>query len=92
MNLSRAKIWDRLRRICTASGVSTHSVYIRFGDKAGLFDALVKEAADGLLEVYLKSVHALDGCGAFSDIEDVGRSGTQEVLQYIFTSILQPSS
>lgn len=73
-----------LRRICTASGVSTHSVYTRFGDKAGLFDALVSEAADGLMEVYLTAVRSLDGCGDFSGMEDVGRRGTDEVLEYIY--------
>lgn len=73
-----------LRRICAASGVSTHSVYTRFGDKAGLFDALVKEAADGLMEVYLGSVHSLDGCVDYSGMMDVGREGTDDVLKYIY--------
>lgn len=39
-----------LRRIASVSGVSTTSIYGRFGDKAGLFDALVKDAADELYE------------------------------------------
>lgn len=39
-----------LRRIASESGVSTTSIYGRFRDKAGLFDALVKDAADELYE------------------------------------------
>lgn len=43
-----------LRRISSESGVSTGSIYTRFGDKAGLFSAVVKPAADGLMELYLE--------------------------------------
>lgn len=70
-----------LRRICAASGVSTHTVYTRFGDKAGLFDALVKEAADGLMKLYLDAVDALDGCSNFPGVEHAGREGTDKVLE-----------
>ena len=45
-----------MRRISAASGVSTNSIYTRFGDKAGLFRAIVQEAADGLMEIYLQSI------------------------------------
>ena len=47
-----------LRRISSESGVSTGSIYTRFGDKAGLFSAVVKPAADGLMELYLESITA----------------------------------
>ena len=46
-----------VRRISAASGVSTNSIYTRFGDKAGLFRAIVQEAADGLMDIYLESIH-----------------------------------
>lgn len=42
-----------LRRISADSGVSTNSIYTRFGDKAGLFAAVVGPVADGLMEYYL---------------------------------------
>lgn len=35
-----------LRKIASAAGVSTNSIYVRFEDKKGLFDAIVKETAD----------------------------------------------
>lgn len=37
-----------LRKIASDSGVSTHTIYTRFGDKAGLFDILVKDTASEL--------------------------------------------
>ena len=49
---------SNLRRISSESGVSTGSIYTRFGDKAGLFSAVVKPAADGLMELYLESITA----------------------------------
>jgi len=39
-----------LRKISADSGVSTHTIYTRFGDKAGLFDALVKDTSEDLLK------------------------------------------
>ena len=46
---------SNLRRISSESGVSTGSIYTRFGDKAGLFSAAVKPAADGLWSCILKA-------------------------------------
>lgn len=54
-----------LRRISAVSGVSTNSIYTRFGDKAGLFEAIVKDAADGLMNIYL------EGIGKVADAPDM---------------------
>ncbi|MCB7525000.1 TetR family transcriptional regulator [Ruminococcus sp. TM463] len=43
------------RQVQNENGVSTGSIYTRFGDKAGLFSAVVKPAADGLMELYLEA-------------------------------------
>lgn len=40
-----------LRVIAQKAGTSTNSIYVRFQDKAGLFVALVKPAAEGLKEM-----------------------------------------
>ena len=40
-----------LRRISAESGVSTNSIYTRCGDQAGLFETLVKPAADGWMQI-----------------------------------------
>ena len=45
-----------LRNISSKSGVSTNSIYTRLKDKEGLFSAIVKETADGLMDIYLESI------------------------------------
>lgn len=73
-----------LRRISADSGVSTNSIYTRFGDKAGLFEAVVKPAADGLMRIYLKSINGASECGDASDAMVMGDEGTELVLKYIY--------
>ena len=48
-----------LRRISADSGVSTNSIYTRFGDKAGLFEAVVKPAAVYKLQCFRHTVGKL---------------------------------
>lgn len=73
-----------LRRISADSGVSTNSIYTRFGDKAGLFSAVVKPAADGLMKMYLESIGAsTEGCDT-QDLISQGTEGTELVLKYIY--------
>lgn len=73
-----------LRRISAASGVSTNSIYTRFGDKAGLFSAVVSEAADGLMELYLNSIGRADECEDIAAVSDAGDEGTNQVLEYVY--------
>ena len=73
-----------LRRISADSGVSTNSIYTRFKDKAGLFEAVVAAAADGFMELYLAYISpAYDAMDMDLAIER-GNEGTDEVLDYIF--------
>lgn len=73
-----------LRRISATSGVSTNSIYTRFGDKKGLFNAIVKESADELLRIYLASVEKATHSRNMAAAEDAGDEGTDQVLQYIY--------
>lgn len=73
-----------LRRISADSGVSTNSIYTRFGDKSGLFDAVVKSAADGLMELYLGSISGAADCGSAQTATNMGSEGTELVLKYIY--------
>ena len=72
-----------LRRISAESGVSTNSIYTRFGDKAGLFETLVKPAADGLMQIYMDSVQAASDVSEVTDAIACGNRGTDDVLVYI---------
>ena len=77
-----------LRRISSESGVSTGSIYTRFGDKAGLFSAVVKPAADGLMELYLESITAARESGDPAEATSQGNEGTELVLKYIYENFL----
>lgn len=76
-----------LRRISSESGVSTGSIYTRFGDKAGLFSAVVKPAADGLMELYLESITAARESGDPAEATSQGNEGTELVLKYIYETL-----
>lgn len=44
-----------LRTIAKNAHTSTNSIYVRFGDKAGLFDALVKPHYETVMNRYIKT-------------------------------------
>lgn len=56
-NVPRRSSWRKgfegasLRVIAQEAGTSTNSIYVRFKDKVGVFEALVQPAADGLKEL-----------------------------------------
>lgn len=73
-----------LRRIATAAGVSTNSIYGRFGDKEGLFDAIVKETAENFASLIAEKNRLSE---ADQDPESaMERSGrdTLETLDYVY--------
>lgn len=73
-----------MRRISAACGVSTNSIYTRFGDKSGLFTAIVQEAADGLMEMYMQSIQKATECQDMDHAIEEGNEGTDQVLAYIY--------
>ena len=73
-----------LRRISADSGVSTNSIYTRFKDKAGLFSAIVCDAADEMMEIYLKSIQAATHCEDFNAVTGEGNQGVDLVLDYVY--------
>ena len=74
-----------LRRISADSGVSTNSIYTRFGDKSGLFTAIVKEAADELMAIYSDSIKKAGEATDISRAEDAGDEGSCTGI-YLWTS------
>ena len=43
-----------LRTIATAADTSTNSIYVRFGDKEGLFSAIVEPVLNEMIERFIK--------------------------------------
>ncbi len=73
-----------LRNISAKSGVSTNSIYTRFKDKEGLFSTIVKETADGLMEIYLESIQKVTHSPDLNQANYEGEEGTDFVLDYIY--------
>lgn len=60
LNCAKTEFLDKgytdasLRSIAAAADTSTNSIYVRFGDKEGLFSAIVEPALNEMTERFLK--------------------------------------
>lgn len=73
-----------LRKIASESGVSTNSIYGRFHDKAGLFDALVKEDADELYRIFEESCQSILQDPNLETSAEIENSNTHAFIDYIY--------
>ena len=76
-----------LRVIAQAAGTSTGSIYTRFKDKAGLFDAIVGPAADQLKDMFLEiqeNFHSLDDSTQEAEMGEYTSRHQMEMLEYIY--------
>lgn len=78
-----------LRNISAKSGVSTNSIYTRFKDKEGLFSVIVKETADGLMDIYLESIQKATYSPDLNQANSEGEEGTDFVLDYIYQHFIE---
>lgn len=76
-----------LRTIAQAANTSTGSIYTRFHDKEGLFEAIVEPAATGLKEMFLEvqeAFHSLDEDIQRAEMGDYTALHMMELLDYIY--------
>ena len=76
-----------LRVIAQAAGTSTGSIYTRFKDKAGLFDAIVGPAADQLKDMFVEiqeNFHSLDDSTQEKEMGEYTSRHQMEMLEYIY--------
>lgn len=76
-----------LRVIAQAAGTSTGSIYTRFKDKAGLFDAIVSPAADQLKDMFVEiqeNFHSLDDSTQEAEMGEYTSRHQMEMLEYIY--------
>ena len=76
-----------LRTIAAQADTTTGSIYSRFQDKEGLFDALVKPAADGLIRIFLQiqeTFHATKAEDQPKVLEQYTVSGMDGMLDYVY--------
>ncbi|MCD2493012.1 TetR/AcrR family transcriptional regulator [Lacrimispora sp. NSJ-141] len=76
-----------LRTIAAGADTSTGSIYTRFGDKAGLFQAIVQPAADKLKEMFLEIQESFHHFDAETQREQMARytlHGMDRLLDYMY--------
>lgn len=78
-----------LRVIAQEAGTSTGSIYTRFGDKAGLFQAIVAPAADGLRSIFIEMQEVFHTLDAKTQLQDEGQysaDGMVQMLDFIYAN------
>lgn len=81
-----------LRRIAQAAGTSTGSIYTRFGDKKGLFDALTADAVKELLLWFRQSYQEFQALPAGEQNENAlvyGEPKFEEFVDYLYDHLTE---
>ena len=76
-----------LRTIAAAAETSTNSIYVRFGDKEGLFSAIVEPALSEMTERFLKIQEAfcrMNGDEQTAHMAEYVDGGTGELVDYMY--------
>lgn len=76
-----------LRTIATKADTTTGSIYSRFGGKEGMFSAIVKPAAEGFTNIFLKyqqDFHNMDADKQADSLSEYSSSGMMELLEYMY--------
>lgn len=76
-----------LRVIAANAETSTNSIYVRFRDKAGLFEAIVEPAVKGVLQIFCEiqeSFHAFDAETQKAEVNQYSFQGMEVFLDYIY--------
>ena len=89
-----------LRSIASLAGTSTNSIYVRFGDKEGLFEAVVTPATDEYLRRFSKMQEAFSSLSKERQQAEMVEYSRKEFLKLVdfmykrhdeFTLLLSPS-
>ena len=76
-----------LRTIAKDADTSTNSIYVRFGDKAGLFDAIVKPHYETVMNRYIKTQTEFQNLPADVQHNSVGQASgdcLHDILDYCY--------
>lgn len=69
------------------AGTSTNSIYVRFGDKEGLFSAIVEPVLNGMVERFLKiqeEFHGMKHEAQVARMPEYADGGTAELVDYMY--------
>lgn len=76
-----------LRTITAMAGTSTSAIYVRFGDKAGLFEAIVEPVAAGLLAMFREvqeTFHAIGSDQKQAQVIQYSHQGMGHFIDYVY--------
>jgi len=85
--LEKGFIDASLRTIAANAGTTTSSIYTRFGDKEGLFQAIVEPVADGMIRIFTErqeAFHALDAKTQKREMGSYSSRSMNIILDYIY--------
>ena len=78
---------DASLRTIAAADTSTNSIYVRFGDKEGLFSAIVEPVLNEMTERFLKiqeEFHQMDRAAQAAHMAQYADGGTLELVEYMY--------
>ena len=79
-----------LRTIAAEAGTTTGSIYSRYGDKEGLFLAIVEPVAEtfiGKFRAIQEKFHGMDSTRQQTELDDYTRSGMIELIEYMYDNL-----
>lgn len=72
-----------LRSIAEKAETSTNSIYVRFGDKEGLFSAIVEPVAEEFMTQFLRVQETFHSFDAETQRKEVGKYSANEMLKMV---------
>ena len=85
--LDKGYVDASLRTIAAAADTSTNSIYVRFGDKEGLFSAIVEPALSEMLEQFIRiqeRFHQMTPSEQAAQMPKYSDGGTSELVDYMY--------
>ncbi len=85
--LEKGYVDASLRTIAAAAETSTNSIYVRFGDKEGLFSAIVEPVLSEMAERFIRiqeDFHQKDRAAQAAQMPEYADGGTAELLDYMY--------
>lgn len=76
-----------LRTIAAKADTSTNSIYVRFRDKEGLFEAIVRPVVDGVMEMFCgiqETFHGFDADTQKARVNEYSFEGMETLLDYMY--------
>ena len=85
--LEKGYVDASLRTIAAAADTSTNSIYVRFGDKEGLFSAIVEPALSEMIERFIRiqeKFHCMSPEDQALQMPKYADGGTSELIDYMY--------